>query len=62
MFSRTTIRLTPVLYDRVAKAAETVGYSSPEELVVHAIEKELERLNEDDALVKDQLRGLGYIE
>jgi hypothetical protein len=52
------------LYDRARRAAEAAGYSSVEELVAHCIENELKKLKVDDAeaRVADQLRGLGYIE
>lgn len=66
MFSKTTIRLNQALYDRVRLAAQLAGYSSPEEFVEHAVEKELARAEgpgaaaADDELVR-QLRGLGYI-
>ncbi len=52
------------LYDRVKQAAAATGYSSVDELIVHAIENELKRLGVEEAekQVADQLRGLGYIE
>jgi len=58
------INLDSGMFERARSAAEKAGYSSVEEFVVHAIERELERLKVDDAetQVADQLRGLGYIE
>jgi hypothetical protein len=58
------IKIDQGLYDRSKRAAEAAGYSSVDELVVHAIENELKRLETDEAekQVADQLRGLGYIE
>lgn len=52
------------LYDRAKVAAEKTGYSSVDEFVAHAVERELERLKleQDESLVSDRLRGLGYIE
>jgi len=52
------------LYDRAKAAAEKLGYSSADEFIAHAVERELERLKVEDAesQVADQLRGLGYIE
>jgi hypothetical protein len=52
------------LYERAKHAAEVAGYSSVDELIAHAIENELQKLNVDEAerRVADQLRGLGYIE
>lgn len=58
------IRIESALYDRAKRAAEAAGYSSVEEFVAHCIENELKKLKTDEAedRVKDQLRGLGYIE
>jgi hypothetical protein len=52
------------LYDRAKVAAEKTGYSSVDEFVAHAVERELERLKleQDESVVTDRLRGLGYIE
>ena len=60
------IKLDSALYARVKKAAAAEGYSSADEFVTHIIEKELERLEglteEEEENVRQQLRGLGYIE
>ncbi len=58
------IALESTLYDRCKQAASAAGYSSVEEFVVHCLEKELKRLTveEAEAKVSNQLRGLGYIE
>ncbi len=58
------IRLDSHLYDRVKKIADSAGYASPDEFVVHLIEKELAVLEsaETDEEVTDRLRGLGYLE
>ena len=58
------IKLDPHLYDRVKKIADIAGYSSPEEFIVHIIEKELAQLEtaDSDEKVEERLRGLGYIE
>lgn len=52
------------LYDRVKKVADTAGYPSPDEFIVHLIEKELSVIEsaESDEEVTERLRGLGYIE
>ncbi len=46
------------------RAAESAGYSSPDEFVADCVEKEIKRLKveEEETQVSDQLRGLGYIE
>ncbi len=58
------IKIDSNLYDRVKKVAELVGYPSPEEFIVHVIEKELSVLESasSDAEVTERLRGLGYLE
>ena len=58
------VNIDQALYDRVNQAAAAAGYSGVEELIVHAIENELKRLETERAeeRVSDQLRGLGYIE
>lgn len=58
------IKLDESLYDRVKKVSEIAGYSSPEEFVIHIIEKELSTLEAagDDEDVAERLRGLGYLE
>ena len=58
------IKIDSNLYDRIKKAAQTVGYSNVEELIIHIIEKELANIEaaEDDSNVTERLRGLGYID
>jgi predicted DNA-binding protein len=58
------IKIDANLYERVKKIAEKVGYATPEEFVIHVIEKELSVLEsaDSDADVTERLRGLGYIE
>jgi predicted DNA-binding protein len=57
------IKLEADLYERVKKVAGIAGYATPEEFIVHMIEKELAKLEDaDDADVTERLRGLGYIE
>ena len=58
------VKIEDSLYDRAKRAAETAGYSSPDEFIADCVEKEIKRLKveEDEAKVSDQLRGLGYIE
>lgn len=58
------IKLDGHLYDRVKKVADTAGYPSPDEFIVHLIEKELSVIEsaESDEEVTERLRGLGYIE
>ena len=57
------IKLDKDLLAKVKRYAELAGYSSPEEFVTHALEKELAKLEEADSEeeIKKRLRGLGYI-
>jgi hypothetical protein len=58
------ITIDDALLARIKQAAAALGYSSPEEFVVHCVEKELKglKLEEAEEQVARQLRGLGYIE
>jgi metal-responsive CopG/Arc/MetJ family transcriptional regulator len=58
------IKIDDALYDRVKKVAETAGYSSPDEFIIHIIERELSQVEaaDDEKQVLERLRGLGYIE
>jgi hypothetical protein len=58
------ITIDNALSERAKQASERAGYSSVDEFVVHLIEQELARLEDDadDRLAAERLRGLGYIE
>lgn len=64
MFSKSTVNLGAALTERAKAAAAKAGYSSVEEFVKHAVEKELERIEEAASreAVTKQLKGLGYLE
>ncbi|MGE5191553.1 MAG: hypothetical protein ACM3U2_03565 [Deltaproteobacteria bacterium] len=58
------IRIDRELYVRLKKTAETAGYSSVDEFVVHLLEKaaaDAERAQGKEEIRK-RLQGLGYIE
>lgn len=57
------LRIDKELLEKVKKYAEIAGYSSMEEFVTHALEKEIEKLEEADSSeeIKKKLEGLGYI-
>jgi metal-responsive CopG/Arc/MetJ family transcriptional regulator len=63
MFSYTKVKLEKSLVDRIRKFAEIAGYSSPEEFITHALEKELAQLEDADSEeeIKKRLQGLGYM-
>ena len=58
------VKIESGLFERAKRVATTAGYSSVEEFILHCVEKELKKLETDEAegQVADQLRGLGYIE
>ena len=64
MFAKTSVDLGKPLYERARAAAAKAGYSSLEEFVKHAVEKELARVEEAESkeAVTQQLKGLGYLE
>ena len=58
------VKIDKELMDKIKKYSKIAGYASPEEFIIHALEKEIARLEEsgdDDEAVKKRLRGLGYI-
>ncbi len=57
------IKISDELLKKIKQYAKTAGYSSEEEFIVHAIEKELSRLEHDESGedIKKKLQGLGYI-
>ena len=63
MFGYVKVKLEKSLVDRISRFSEIAGYSSPEEFITHALEKELEQFEgaESEEEIKKRLRGLGYI-
>jgi metal-responsive CopG/Arc/MetJ family transcriptional regulator len=58
------IKLDKDLLARVKKYSDIAGYSSVDEFITHALEKELAKLEEggdDEEEIKNRLKGLGYI-
>jgi metal-responsive CopG/Arc/MetJ family transcriptional regulator len=57
------IKLDKDLLTRVKRVSDVAGYSSPEEFITHALEKELAKLEDagSEEELKKRLRGLGYI-
>ena len=58
------IKIDSHLYDRIKKVTDLAGYASPDEFIVHVLEKELSVIEaaESDEQVTERLRGLGYLE
>ena len=63
MFDKKSVKLDKDLLARVQRYAEIAGYSSVEEFIAHALEKELGKLDgaTSEEEIKKRLRGLGYI-
>ena len=59
----TKVKLEKELVDKVKKYSDIAGYSSPEEFITHALEKELALLEDagSEEEIKKRLKGLGYI-
>ena len=59
----TKIKLSKELLEKVKKYSAIAGYSSAEEFITHALEKEIAKLEESDSEeeIKKKLQGLGYI-
>jgi metal-responsive CopG/Arc/MetJ family transcriptional regulator len=59
-----SVKLSSDLWQRVEQCAAKAGYSSAQELIEHATEKELARLEDAEAHeeLERRLKGLGYLE
>jgi metal-responsive CopG/Arc/MetJ family transcriptional regulator len=57
------IKIDKDLFNRIKKYADIAGYSSVDEFIIHALEKELAKLEEADTEeeIKKKLQGLGYL-
>ena len=57
------IKLDKALVTKVKRYADLAGYSSVEEFITHALEKEIAQLEgaESEQELKNKLKGLGYI-
>lgn len=65
MFGGAKIKIEKNLMERIRAVAEKEGYSSPEEFIVHVLEKEVSSHEKGDDVdeeeMKKKLQGLGYI-
>jgi metal-responsive CopG/Arc/MetJ family transcriptional regulator len=57
------VKLDKALLAKVKRYADLAGYSSADEFIAHALEREIARLEtaDSDEEVKKRLKGLGYI-
>jgi hypothetical protein len=57
------IKIDDSLFDRIKKVAQVAEYPSPEEFIIHVLEKELSAIESvDEEKVVERLKGLGYLE
>jgi metal-responsive CopG/Arc/MetJ family transcriptional regulator len=58
-----SIKLDKALLAKVKRYSDLAGYSSVEEFITHALEKEIAQLEKADSEdeIKKRLKGLGYI-
>ena len=58
------IEFEDMLWAKVKRHAETVGYSSPEKFVQDAVERQIDEASspEEDQRVAEKLKGLGYLD
>ena len=69
MFGYHKVKLEGELLDKVKRCAEARGYGSVDEFVVHALEKEVNKVlppceggSTSKEIIKKRLQGLGYID
>ena len=57
------VKIDKELLKKIKMYAKIAGYSSPEEFITHALEKEIALLEEADSEeeIRKKLQGLGYI-
>ena len=63
------IKISKEMMERIKEAVDVAGYSSVDELVENAIEKELDRISgsaptssDEEEQIRAKLQGLGYID
>ena len=63
MFGKVKISIDKQLWDKLKRLAELAGYSSADEFVIHALEKEVADIEEaqSDEEIREKLKGLGYL-
>ena len=63
MFGKVKISIDRQLWEKLKRLSELAGYSSPDEFVIHALEKEVASIDEaeSDDEIREKLKGLGYL-
>lgn len=64
MAAKESVKIAKPLCDRARAVLRKAGYSSLEEFIEHAVEKDLVHLEEADSKEEllNKLKGLGYLE
>lgn len=64
--SKLKLKFDSATIERIRKVSEAGGYSSPEEFLMHVIERELDSLDpgegESEEDIRTKMEGLGYFE
>jgi metal-responsive CopG/Arc/MetJ family transcriptional regulator len=63
MFNSVSIKIDKRLWAKLKQLSEVAGYSSVDEFVVHALEKEVAAIGETESAeeMREKLKGLGYL-
>ncbi len=63
MFGSKKVKINMETWLKIKKYAALAGYSSADEFVLHALERQLATLEEagSDEEIKNKLKGLGYL-
>ena len=63
MLGTTKVKLDKGLVAKIKRLADIAGYSSAEEFITHALEKEMAKFEDagSEEEIKKRLQGLGYI-
>ncbi len=57
------VEFEDVLWSKVKKYAENAGYTSAEEFVQHAVEKQIDSVPQaEDSQAASKLQGIGYLD
>lgn len=63
MLGRGKVKVDKDLWEKIKLISDVAGYSSPDEFVIHALEKQIAEFEDADSdeEIRKKLQGLGYI-
>ena len=63
MLGSRKVKIDKDLWEKIKHLSEAAGYSSPDEFVMHALEKQIAEFDDAETAeeIKKKLQGLGYI-